>query len=337
MKWRLPYFGKRRGNIHGTLDAGGPSATPGVRMTEKFGTFSRGESYAFRAHARGRILVHAGLHKTGSTSLQSSLRSSGLLLSAARADFRSQDLLASRLKQARARGLVVSSEHFLGEMVDFYSSAAERLAWLCQEFGSVTVIVYLRPHLEWHESAFSQLIQQGTPMTEGEYIRVVEQSPVADFRELARQITRVNKSASIGLVRWAPDVVGDFSHVIGFNLPQTHIRNSSLHPLALEAMRRMTQTSDFGHNRMRRILGGWAPETACVTSIFSEQTQSYFIRKHSEWLETAEILSSFQEVPPGWYKAFKVETRPSARDMFSDEHLSSVLAALRTSSSSVRD
>ena len=174
-------------------------------------------------------------------------------------------------------------------------------------------------------------------MTESEYIRSVEQSPVADFRELARQITRLNKRASSGMVRWSPDVVEDFSRVIGFNLPQPQKRNPSLHPLALEAIRRLTQTGNFGHIRMRRILGRWAPKTACVTSIFSEQTQAYFIRKHSEWLETADLLSSFQEVPPGWYEAFQTEIRPSARDSLSREHLDSMLAALRAQSPSVRD
>ena len=298
-------------------------------MTYKLGEASLVDSCAFRIRTRGRLLVHAGLHKTGSTSLQESLRSSGLLLPSVRADFRSEDRLALRLRQARVRGLIVSSEHFLGEMVNFYSTAAQRLDWLRREFDSVTLIVYLKPHLEWHESAFSQLIQQGTPMTEIEYIRSIEQSPVADFRELARLITRFNTSTSIGLVRWAPNVVEDFSGVIDFNLPHSQKRNISLHPLALEAMRRMTHSGAFRHDKMRLILKSWAPETPCDTSIFSEETQSYFIGKQAEWLATAEILSSFQEVPPGWEEAFKTGTRPSARDTFTDEHLSSALALLR--------
>ena len=109
------------------------------------------EQRARRLRNRHRLIIHAGLHKTGSTSLQTSLNKSGLLLPTRRSDFRSEVPLADKLKIAKSRGFIVSSEHFLGEMLGFYSQADARVSWLTKHFDSFSLVVYLRPHLECHD------------------------------------------------------------------------------------------------------------------------------------------------------------------------------------------
>jgi len=284
---------------------------------------------AFRAGNLGQLILHAGLHKTGSTTLQASLREAGVLLSTNRSDFRSHLSIKEKLKLAQARGLVASSEHFLGEMIGFYASAGERIEWLARTFDSVNLIVYLRPQISWHESAFAQLIQQGTFMTEKEYVELARKSRVADFRSLVRLIGGLNRFAATGWVRFSADVVDDFSSILGYSLPRVESQNLSLHPIALEAMRRLKSTRKFSQAEMRQRLARWVPENAANFSVFSPETQSYFLSKEPEWLECAQILSTFQEIPAGWEHAFPRQIKPWAKANFSQEHMNSVLALLQ--------
>lgn len=283
----------------------------------------------FRAKNRGHLILHAGLHKTGSTSLQTSLRQAGLLLPAHRSDFRSYSSMREKLTLAQARGLVASSEHFLGEMIEFYDSAPERIEWLTRSFDSVKLIVYLRPHLSWHESAFAQLIQQGTICTESEYLERTQRSRVADFRKLVRLVGEFNRVSAIGWIRCSPDVVDDFSTILGYKLPRGESRNRSLHPLALEAIRRLSRTQEFSHQEMRLRLARWVPENGAEYSVFSAETQSYFLSKEEEWLECAQILSAFQEIPAGWEQVFRCRIKPWVQEDFTEEHMDSALALLR--------
>lgn len=293
------------------------------------GALNRVKYHAFRLRSRGQLTIHAGLHKTGSTSIQASLRHAGLLLPAVRADFRSEASLRLRLQSARSRGLIVSSEHFLGEMSSFYSNSAERLDFLRREFESVQLIVYLRPPLEWHESAFSQLIQQGTAVAEASYFKNSDMSPVADFRELVRIIGEFNRGSSTGWVRWAQNVVSDFSNVIGLGLPRVPKQNISLHPLALEGMRRLNDRGEFSHSMMRSALAGWEPPGSEPVSIFSIKTQNHLLSRQMEWLESAGILEHFQDVPLGWERAARTNARPAAQDILNNEHMDSLLETIR--------
>lgn len=293
------------------------------------GALHRAKYRAFRFRSRGHLTIHAGLHKTGSTSIQMSLRKAGLLLPAARADFRSEANLRLKLYSARSRGLIVSSEHFLGEMPDFYSTAAERIEFLRREFESVQLIVYLRPPLEWHESAFSQLIQQGNAVAEAQYFRNVDMSPVADFRQLVRMVGEFNRDTSTGWIRWAQNVVDDFSHVIGLELPRVPNQNMSLHPLALEGMRRLGERGEFSHSVMRSALAGWKPSGLEPISIFSVETQNRLLSRQMEWVESAGILEYFQAVPLGWEAAARTDVRPAAKDILNNGHMESLLEMIR--------
>ena len=243
---------------------------------------------------------------------------------ASRTDFRSEVKLREKLTVGQTRGLVVSSEHFLGEMFGFYSDAVEKVKWLTENFHSIKLIVYLRPHTEWHESAFSQLIQQGTEVTEKAYIEGVRRSPVGDLRGLARLISNVNMFDSIGWVRHAADVVEDFSTLLGYKLPRVKRANVSLHPLALEAFPRLKGERGFSRSDLRQNLAFWKPETSRAFSIFSQETQTLLLSKNSEWLEVADLISAFQEVPPGWTQAFPVGTKPSAKEHLTEQHIVSM-------------
>lgn len=284
----------------------------------------------FRAKNRRRLILHAGLHKTGSTTLQTSLRKAGLLLPTNRSDFRSFRSMATKLTLAKGSGLVVSSEHLLGEMIGFYDGSLERIEWLRRNFDSIALIVYLRPQISWHESAFSQLVQQGTPITENEYLETVRQSRVADFRKLVHLISTLNESDSIGWIRSAPDVLHDFSNVLSYPLPRVENQNLSLHPLALGVMQRLRETNEFSQLELRQTLARWVPEHKAHCSVFSAETQSYFLSKRAEWLECAEILSTFQEIPHGWEQAYPERIKPSVRDVITKELLNSALDFLRS-------
>ena len=166
-------------------------------------------------------------------------------------------------------------------------------------------------------------------MTEEAYLHAVSQSPSADFRNLARLICSVNKERSAGWVRYASDVVGDFSTILGYQLPMVENQNASLHPLALEAIRRLRDGREFSQSELRRALASWRPENGGSFSVFSAETQSHFLAKNEEWMEVAEIISTVQEVPQGWTEAFPTSIKPSVQEAFTEDHLSSALEKLR--------
>lgn len=277
----------------------------------------------FQQQNRGTLYIHAGLHKTGTTAIQSALREAGLLYPSHRRDFRSQSRLREILRQAQAKTLVVSSEHFLGEMLGFYGSASERLSWLAENFKALVLVVYARAPLEWHESAFSQLIQQGSVISEDEYVYQVMRSPMTDFRRLANSVAQINRAHSAGSVRHSVSVVRDYSEVLGCQLPEVGTPNKSLNPLALEILKRHHFDEASPHSVLRKRLAGWNPVPKAELSVFSEETQRYFQNKWSEWIEAAEMLSAHQKVPESWMDSSSNQIRRFAGEVLSLEHLES--------------
>ena len=266
--------------------------------------------------------VHGGLHKTGSSSLQASLGAVGLLQASSREDFRDGAELRRVLLDATLTKRVVSSEHLFGELHDFYSTACERFDFLKTNLDRSRTTFYLRPHPDWYSSTYSQFLQEGRVIDLASFERAALSSPYFSWNSLASDLLDLSDQSAQVLIRVANDVVHDYSQVIGVALPRIQPKNASLSPMALEALIRLTQEGFVSSAVARSALRDFMPESKRSTSIFSEQFQLQLLGRQEDWLEFSKtMLSVGQPVSERWVRNYSHNPRPTARDIFTTEHL----------------
>jgi len=115
------------------------------------------------------ITIHCGLHKTGSSAIQSALgmvthRRDLFVTSPRIYDGGFDPAWASLVRrEGQRRHVLVTSESLLGDPFLGYDDAADRALALHEALGSegVSVVLYLRPQVEWIPSIYLQEIQQG--------------------------------------------------------------------------------------------------------------------------------------------------------------------------------
>lgn len=285
------------------------------------------------------LQIHAGLHKTGSTSLQRGLMHLGMLYPSVRSDFRDSANFRRLLQGARHNFQVLSSEHILGEMLDLYSSAKSRLGQIASCDFRSRIIVYLRPHLEWHTSIGSQLIQQGSFRQFDEYFERLPHQNYLSLQSFSEDLIDASTSRMRVEIRVASNVVRDFGQRTGLRIKESGRANPSLSPIALLALRELSQMGYAPHRILRHALIGFAEESRGVCSILTTSQQEHLKECRTDWVGTLGIISNakseYASLTPA---AYERKVLPHACDLFSNSVLSDAIehiaVFMRTHSSS---
>lgn len=179
------------------------------------------------------LTVHAGLHKTGSTSIQAALDTSSGHVGRRQAYLRWSDLFltdgvinpdgAARIRRLSSRGwhAVVSSEGALGPLSTnaVYPNAPSVAAQLDVLFGDqdFRLVVYLRPQHEWAASAYAEYVRSGGSLHPGDYIATLRCQPYLRHTTLVDDVRRSLRSGRLVVRPYRPhvDVVRDFFDAAG--------------------------------------------------------------------------------------------------------------------------
>lgn len=171
------------------------------------------------------ITVHVGLHKTGSTSIQTALR-----LAPARAGlqvltpaplrlFEEADYTARMRAMAGSRHVIVSDEGLLGEPADGYAEASIRIDKVNAALRDVEheIVVYVRPQTTWLASVYLQLVQQGQPLSARAFWESVRDQPNLRWTTMVELLRQESAAARVVVRAFVPgrDVVDDFFACIG--------------------------------------------------------------------------------------------------------------------------
>lgn len=185
------------------------------------------------------LTVHMGLHKTGSTAIQTVLGIAAGHIRRKQIYLRWTDLFvtdgvvnwqgAEQVRERSRRGwhVVVSSEGGLGSMESFYSQAFEVSQQLSDFFdpSELQIVVYLRPHLPWMESAYGQHVVEGGTLFPGEFHENLSACPNFSHSQLVSTLL----DAGGPNLRIRPyvgrDVVTDFFTVADLGEVPGHLRN----------------------------------------------------------------------------------------------------------------
>ena len=278
----------------------------------------------------GVTQLHAGLHKTGTTTLQRSLASAGLLQRARRADFREPDSFRRVLLEAASNKRVVSSEHLLGEMYDIYSTAVERFRHIQQVLERSQLTLYVRPHTQWHAAAYSQIVQQGTILSQRDYEAQIQDQRYFRWKQLASDLLGLSSPSAKVCIRVSGDVVADYARIIGVPLKSRAWSNQSLSPMALEALVRLRDEGFSPSSNARQALKNFMPESRLSCSVFSRSFQTRLKGMKMDWIQfSEEMASSGQSISPNWAQSYDDEIRPPASEIFTTRDLTAAKDHIR--------
>lgn len=198
------------------------------------------------------LIVHVGLHKTGSTSLQSSLRAAGQLASVGR----SEAVTAEALASARASRKVVSSESLLGSMRTLYAEADQRLRTLERTRVPLHIILFVREPVAWHQAMFIQRIQEGEAISPAQYMSEVSRLDHFRISRLIDRIREMRREHAVSVLMHTRDVIPTFRGVSGLELASPRERrNASMSPArAILASAINANVESSSHKAVRRVL-----------------------------------------------------------------------------------
>ncbi len=172
--------------------------------------------------------VHVGLHKTGSTSIQTALslapaRAGLHVLSPAPLPLFEEADFTARMRGLAASGhVIVSDEGLLGEPWDGYADASIRLGKVNAALKDLEheIVVYVRPQTTWLASVYLQLVQQGQPLSARAFWEGVRDQPNIRWTTLVELLRHESAAARVTVRAFVPgrDAVDDFFACVG--LPQ---------------------------------------------------------------------------------------------------------------------
>ena len=179
------------------------------------------------------LTVHAGLHKTGSTSIQAALGTSIGHVGRRQAYLHWSDLFRTdgvinpdgmaKIRRLSARGwhVVVSSEGALGPLSTnaVYPDAPNVAAQLDALFADqdLRLVVYVRPQHEWAESSYAQYVRSGGTLHPRDYIATLRDQPYLRHTTLVDDLRRSLRTSRLVVrpYRSNGDVVSDFFETAG--------------------------------------------------------------------------------------------------------------------------
>lgn len=246
--------------------------------------------------------MHVGLHKTGSTSIQSALRRA--LKSAAlipRPDDKACDrAVFQRLHDRPRRVTVISDETLLGSPFDGYAQVPSRVRLLARAFGQTPyrLVIYLRPQLGWLESVYVQHVQGGgTDAPEHLASRILE-SPYVKWSRLLELLESESGAQRVTAKAYLPgrDVVSDFFALAGIaaftprRLPRV---NSSIAASQIPLMRAINEARSITRDQgqvVRGVLQDLMSATDVDLSPLPEELQhSILVDFHDDWASLSQI------------------------------------------------
>ena len=254
------------------------------------------------------ILVHPGLHKTGSTSIQASLNRFSL------ESPRKSPVLVSREVKSLQKALfssgsetplwlLVSNEALFGEFVDFYDGFESKM----QEFWVDTrpheireVTFFFRSYESWLGSCFSQLLHEGASRTPLSYAEDFLRPDRNLFSDLVRSAQGVfgRERVSVVFLSGKEDAVekisSKWSEVMGFDLGLTlpHKGNVSNRNLAALWILAQMNQSELGKGaKYRPFIQNLQTAETGDYSLFPESIQRRLIdRQRNDALELQDLL-----------------------------------------------
>ncbi len=175
------------------------------------------------------IAVHAGLHKTGSSSIQVALelarnRNGRCVITPNPTDDRTEQGWADRTKAlADSPDAIFSDESLLGSPYDGYQAAPQRASLLRNALRGVPyqLIVYVRPQLDWLPSVYLQGVQEGRTIAAERFWTGIKDEPLLEWSRLL-DVLRKESGAERVVVRAhtrSRDAVADFFKVCGLGKP----------------------------------------------------------------------------------------------------------------------
>lgn len=235
------------------------------------------------------LIIHAGLHKTGSTAIQSALGSmtreelsnfeyrgphslalvpNDNFANGVKVGFQTPSVpsvlkVPSRTERLLQRGknVILSSEDFLGSMRDFYADAPIKARRMTQYFGpgfQFQVVIYLRPQYSWLPSVYTQLIQEGDQDKVKDFITKALGHKYVKFSNLVEDLTEELGPDRLVVRAYdgRTDVVADFLSVLGLPFPPRFLSrarpNTSLSASQVVLMRLMNEQSTRDESRLIR-------------------------------------------------------------------------------------
>ena len=260
-----------------------------------------------------RVIVHAGLHKTGSSSIQVALKNSTwardrrLDLPVEGGNHSEEQWLKRFRRLASSSEGVLSDENLLGSPFDGYVKASQRIAALRDAMGGVPVkfVVYIRPQPQWLQSLYLQGIQQGKPESATEFLEKVFHAPNLSWAVLARVIRNGLGAGDVDLRTYrSSDVVTDFFSSQGLGSPPRFSRdgirvNRSISPIQGPILRELLSDPELNEAerlRLRRVFQvALASGSMTGYSSFTEAQQEQLRHRASQdlaHLMTSGLMSS---------------------------------------------
>ena len=206
------------------------------------------------------LLVHVGLHKTGSTSLQRSLSAAGRLSPVRRIEAVTAESLAS----ARTSRRVVSSEGLLGSMRTLYAEAGQRLRTLELARVPLHIVLFVREPVAWHQAMFIQRIQEGEAISPAQYMSEVSRLEHFRISRLLDRVREMQREHTVSILMHTRDVVSTFQGVSGLELVRPpRASNVSMSPArAILASRINANIGSSSHKTVRQVLQHSVPPTS---------------------------------------------------------------------------
>lgn len=267
------------------------------------------------------ITIHVGLHKTGSTSIQAALglvdhRRDLLVVPMSPLSRWSDDKFTRRLVEAsRSRHVIVSDENILGEMLDVYESAPDRLADIRSALAGTDykIVIYLRPQTTWLTSAYLQHVQEGGTLPGSSFLEAILKRRFLEWRALCGVVSQEVGARRVLVRAYVPsrDVVWDFFTACDLGPPPAPtpggIRiNASISAPQAVILRTLNADSSVSPDErlhMRRLFQGILAPTDSRWSPFSQQDQNIIVHRfRSDWIALADMLD---DVDPAEAQVFR--------------------------------
>jgi hypothetical protein len=245
------------------------------------------------------LIIHVGLHKTGSTAIQAALSDmtrselSGITYMGSHCPADNDGFMSSESANkepgfvvpthsearrtatekmlADGKSVVLSSEGFLGSMQHLYPDARGRAQDIRNYFASRTdlrVVIYLRPQHTWLESVYTQVIQEGGSDRVEDFTQRCLQQRYFRFANLVADLKHELGSQRLIVRAYHPgvDVVTDFLSILGVPRPNRFKHaprpNKSITPAQVGLMRLVNETAKPAESwALRYFFQNWLPDS----------------------------------------------------------------------------
>lgn len=286
------------------------------------------------------ITFHVGLHKTGTSAIQSVLdrvparslngacyagTGEGLLWAEGAFDECAAKLLKRR---ARSQHVILSNngligniggeeQGFVGEVYQGASSAASKIEAVYGD-TAYQVIVYIRPQLEWATSFYNERIAGGFSYRPTEFVDGLIDQPNFKWTNLIRVITEAVGARNLIVRCYYPgiDVVDDFFRVLNLGEVPNSLKgtrdNVSLAPTQIAVLRNINEQAEPDLRPLIRyaLQNNIEPRGLVQASPLPESAQEQLFEFfRNDWVSLADAVSGTLHADPGRFRKVALNTR----------------------------